>query len=205
MIATGGAMPGMQAWRAHLGDPQLTSAFAIGFLILFVFIGTFTYVNFQLAAPPLGLSAMSLGLVYFVFLPSMITTPLAGKVARRFGPKAGIALTLALAIAGLLALLASSLPVVLAGMALVAVGTFLAQAIATGHVGRTAKRDKAAASGIYLASYYAGGLAGSFVVGQVFDRAGWTACIAVLVAAMLAAIVLARVLEVAELQPTARP
>ena len=79
-------------------------------------------------------------------------------------------------------------------MALVAVGTFLAQAIATGHVGRTAKRDKAAASGIYLASYYAGGLVGSFVLGQVFDRVGWTACVAVLVAALIAAIGLARVL-----------
>jgi YNFM family putative membrane transporter len=198
MMATGGAMPGMQAWRDHLVDPQLRSAFAIGFLILFVFIGTFTYVNFQLTMAPLSLSAMSLGFVYFVFLPSMITTPLAGRVARHFGPKAGIALTLALAIVGLLALLATSLPIVLAGMALVAVGTFLAQAIATGHVGRAAKSDKAAASGIYLASYYAGGLAGSFVLGQVFDRLGWTACIVVLVAAMLAAIALARVLTVPE-------
>jgi YNFM family putative membrane transporter len=205
MMTTGGAAPGMQAWRAHLGDTQLRSAFAIGFLILFVFIGTFTYVNFQLTMSPLGLSAMSLGLVYFVFLPSMVTTPLAGQVAQRFGPRLGIALTLALAIAGLFALLAASLPIVLTGMALVAVGTFLAQAIATGHVGRTAKRDKAAASGIYLASYYAGGLAGSFVLGQVFDRLGWTACIAVLVAALLAAIVVARVLKVAELQPSTRP
>jgi MFS family permease len=188
-------MPGMQAWRAHFGDPQLRSVFAIGFLILFVFIGTFTYVNFQLTMAPLSLSAMSLGLVYFVFLPSMITTPLAGRVAQRFGPKIGIALTLALAIAGLVALLSTSLPVVLAGMALVAVGTFLAQAIATGHVGRTAKRDKAAASGIYLASYYAGGLVGSFVLGQVFDRAGWTACIAVLVTALAIAIIQARVFD----------
>jgi MFS transporter, YNFM family, putative membrane transport protein len=195
VLATGGAMPALNGWRAHFRDRQLASAFAIGFLILFVFIGTFTYVNFQLTAAPLRLSAMSLGLVYFVFLPSMVTTPLAGRVAGRFGPKYGIALTLALAIAGLAMLLATSLPVVLAGMALVAVGTFLAQAIATGHVGRTAKRDKAAASGIYLASYYAGGLVGSFVLGQVFDRFGWTACVAVLGAALVGAIVLARVLD----------
>ncbi len=152
--------------------------------------------NFQLTAQPINLSPMALGLVYFVFLPSMITTPLAGRVARRFGPKSGIALTLALAIAGLAALLSTSLPIVLAGMALVAVGTFLAQAIATGHVGRTAKRDKAAASGIYLASYYAGGLVGSFVLGQVFDRVGWTACVAVLVVALIVAIGLARALTV---------
>ena len=71
--------PQWQAWSAHFADRELRNAFAIGFLILFVFIGTFTYVNFQLTAAPLSLSPMSLGLVYFVFLPSMITTPLAGR------------------------------------------------------------------------------------------------------------------------------
>jgi predicted MFS family arabinose efflux permease len=80
-------------------------------------------------------------------------------------------------------------------MALVAIGTFLAQAIATGHVSRTASRDRAAASGIYLASYYAGGLAGSFVIGQLYDRIGWTACVVVLAAVLTSAIVIARVLQ----------
>jgi predicted MFS family arabinose efflux permease len=186
MMATGGSMPEMRSWTMHFRDRQLRHSFAIGFLI--------TYVNFRLTAQPIGLSPMALRLVYFVFLPSMITTPLAGRVARRFGPKGGIALTLALAIIGLAALLSTSLAIVLAGMALVAVGTFLAQAIATGHVGRTAKRDKAAASGIYLASYYAGGLVGSFVLGQVFDRVGWPACVSVLVVALIVGIGLARTL-----------
>ena len=194
MIATGGSIPGMHAWTAHFGDRQLRNAFGIGFLILFVFIGTFTYVNFQLTAAPISLSPMALGLVYFVFLPSMITTPLAGRVARRFGPKNGVALTLGAAIVGLAAMLTTSLSVVLVGMALVASGTFLAQAIATGHVGRTATREKAAASGIYLASYYAGGLIGSLVLGQVFDRVGWAACVALLIGVLVVAIALARAL-----------
>ena len=93
-----------------------------------------------------------------------------------------------------MALLTHSLAVVLTGMALVAVGTFLAQAIATGHVSRTAATGKATASGIYLASYYSGGLVGSVVLGQVFDGLGWPACIAVLVAVLLIAMLLARVL-----------
>ena len=53
----------------------------------------------------------------------------------------------------------------------------------------------AAASGIYLASYYAGGLAGSFVIGQIYDRIGWTACVAVLAAFLAGAIAVARVLQ----------
>jgi len=195
MRADARSEPARTAWKGPLMNIELRACFTIGFLILFVFIGTFTYVNFQLVAAPLSLSPMALGLVYFAFLPSMLTTPLAGRVATGLGPRIGIGATLALAILGLLLLLASSLPVVLSGMALVAIGTFLAQAIATGHVSRTASRDRAAASGIYLASYYAGGLAGSFVIGQVYDRIGWTACVAVLAAVLVCAIAVARVLQ----------
>ena len=183
-----GAFP-MRRWTYHFADPDLRRAFAIGFLILFVFIGTFTYVNFRLAT--LGLTPMMLGLVYLVFLPSIMTTPMAGRVAGRIGPRAGIILTLGLAIGGLVALLGTILPLVLAGLALIAVGTFLAQAMVTGLVGRRAVTDKAGASGIYLAFYYTGGLAGSFVIGQVFDAVGWPACVAVLVAALIAAIAFA--------------
>lgn len=179
----------MPRWTYHFTDSELRRTFAIGFLILFVFIGTFTYGNFQLLA--LGLSPMTLGLVYLVFLPSMLTTPMAGKLATRIGAKFAIISTLGLAIVGLAALLSVSLPLVLAGLALVAVGTFLAQAIATGLIGRRAVTDKAGASGIYLACYYTGGLAGSFVLGQIYDQVGWPACIGVLIAALLGAVVIA--------------
>jgi YNFM family putative membrane transporter len=195
MVVASGASTSSDAWKAHLAHPELRTAFIIGFLILFVFIGTYTYVNFHLTTAPLSLSPMALGLVYLVFLPSMLTTPLAGRVVARFGPGRGISITLGLAIAGVAMLLGTNLPLVLAGLALIAIGTFLAQAIATGHVSRTARQDRAVASGIYLASYYTGGLVGSLVLGQVYDRLGWPACVAVLVAALGAATVLARVLR----------
>ena len=65
-------------WLEQLADPALRRTFAIGFLILFGFIGVFTYVGFVLMRPPHALSMTALGLVFLVFLPSMITTPLAG-------------------------------------------------------------------------------------------------------------------------------
>jgi MFS transporter, YNFM family, putative membrane transport protein len=164
-------------WAQNLRNPAIRSCFAIGFLILFAFIGIFTYVNFVLAGEPVNLSRMSLGFVYFVFLPSMVTTPLAGKLALRLGIRPAIWLGLAIAGIGLPFLLQTSLPAVLAGMTLVGVGTFLAQAICTGFVGRSAMGDRAAASGLYLAFYYLGGLCGAAVVGQVFDRYGWPSCV----------------------------
>jgi predicted MFS family arabinose efflux permease len=177
------------SWRCVLGNRQLQSVLAIGFLILFVFIGTYTYVNFRLVE--LGLSPMELGLVYFVFLPSLFTTPLGGVISRRLGAAPAIMLTLLVAILGLIALLSSGLTVVLSGLALVAVGTFLAQALATGHAGRIADAEKAAASGAYLASYYTGGLFGSLVVGQIYDHLGWSFCVLALVLALLIAILMA--------------
>ena len=86
MPADGTMAPSVfEAWRQHLGNPQLRAAFGIGFCILFAFIGTFTYVNFVLVRPPLSLGPMALGFVYFVFLPSIVTTVLAGHVVRRTG------------------------------------------------------------------------------------------------------------------------
>jgi YNFM family putative membrane transporter len=179
------------AWLAHLRNGPLRATFVIGFCILFAFIGTFTYVNFVLVRGPLALNPMALGFVYFVFLPSILTTPLAGRCAHRFGTRPTMWGALFLATIGLPLLLAPSLAAVLAGMVLVAVGTFFAQATATGFVSRAATVDRGSASGIYLACYFFGGIVGSAVLGQLFDRLGWAACVAgigvsLVVAALLA-------------------
>ncbi len=132
----------------------------------------------MLIREPLAVSPMALGFVYFVFLPSIFTTPLAGRVVARFGTRPTFWAALGVAGAGLPLLLTPSLPAVLAGLALVGVGTFFAQATATGFVGRAATTDRGSASGIYLACYFFGGLVGTAVLGQVFDRLGWPACVA---------------------------
>ena len=177
-------------WLEQLADPALRRTFAIGFLILFGFIGVFTYVGFVLMRPPHALSMTALGLVFLVFLPSMITTPTAGTVTRRIGPGPACSISLAAALFGLILLLVPHLPSIIIGMTLVGVGTFFAQAVATGHVGRIAQGHKAAASGLYLSSYYCGGLAGSAVIGILFDSYGWAAAIGGVFAALTLAAVL---------------
>jgi len=174
----------------HWRNPQLCAAFGIGFCILFAFIGTFTFVNFVLVQPPLSLGMMDLGLVYFVFLPSVVTTLLAGKVASRLGTRSTIWGSLAVAGLGLQLLLASHLGEVLIGMVMVGVGTFFAQAAATGFVGQAAGGNRGTASGIYLACYFCGGLVGTAVLGRLFDAFGWSVCVAGIGAALAAAALL---------------
>jgi predicted MFS family arabinose efflux permease len=190
-----------QAWIMHLKNPALRASFAIGFCILFAFIGTFTYVNFVLVQPPLGVGAMTLGFVYFVFLPAMAITPLAGRAVRRFGTRSAFWGALLVAALGLPLLILLSLPAVLLGMVLVGAGTFFAQACATGFVGRAAMSDRGSASGLYLASYFFGGLIGSAVLGLIFDMFGWKACVAGIGVALLVAALLAIFLRT-PIQPT---
>ncbi|MGX1320901.1 YNFM family putative membrane transporter [Bradyrhizobium sp. USDA 377] len=176
-------------WR----NPRLRAAYGIGFCILFAFIGTFTFVNFVLVRPPLSLGMMDLGLVYFVFLPSIATTLLAGKVAARLGTRPTIWGALGIAALGLPLMLMPHLGEVLAGMVLVGVGTFFAQAAATGFVGQAAADNRGIASGIYLACYFCGGLVGTALLGRLFDAFGWHAC----VTGVGAALALAALLTVA--------
>jgi predicted MFS family arabinose efflux permease len=193
----------LAVFAAHLADPRLRAAFGIGFCILFAFIGTFTYVNFVLVRPPLALDQMALGFVYLVFLPSIATTLMAGAAARRFGTRVALWAGLGSAGSGLPLLLLPRLPAVLAGLTLVGVGTFFAQAAATGFVSRAAM-DRGAGSGLYLAAYFAGGLVGSAALGQVFDRFGWSACVAGIGLSLAFAVLLAARLRTPS-QPHPKP
>jgi predicted MFS family arabinose efflux permease len=181
----------LAACAEHLRNGPLRAAFAIGFCILFAFIGVFTYVNFVLTRPPFSVGMMQLGLVYLVFLPSILTTPLAGAATGRFGTRPTFWGSLGIAAIGLPMLVTPNLSLVLSGLVLVGVGTFFAQAAATGFVGRAATGDRGSAGGIYLASYFLGGLVGSFALGRAFDAWGWAACVAGIGAALAIAASLA--------------
>ena len=134
-----GAGAAARDWLRHLRNAPLRAAFGIGFCILFAFIGTFTYVNFVLVARAAVARADGLGLRLFR-LPAVgrhhAVRRARGADASARGPPFWGAL--ALAGLGLPLLLTGNLPAVLAGLMLVGVGTFFAQAVATGFVGRAA-------------------------------------------------------------------
>ena len=80
-------------------------------------------------------------------------------------------------------------------MVLVGVGTFFAQATTTGFVSHAATADRGSASGIYLVCYFGGGLVGTAILGQLFDRIGWPACVGGITLSLGVAAVLALRLE----------
>jgi MFS transporter, YNFM family, putative membrane transport protein len=97
---------------------------------------------------------------------------------------------------GLPLLLAPRLDLVIIGMVLVGAGIFSAQAVTTGFVGRAAATDRGATSGMYLACYFGGGLIGTAVLGWIFDRFGWAACVSGIGLALAVAALLTPRLEI---------
>jgi MFS family permease len=139
----------------------------------------------EIGVKALSISSLLSSLLGISAIPGLLLMgSLSDRLARRGKGRKGLAALILLwgalgtAVAGLPLLLAPSLAAVIAGMALIGVGTFFAQATATGFVSRAATVDRGSASGIYLACYFFGGIVGSVVLGQLFDRIGWAACVA---------------------------
>ncbi|MEF3365003.1 MFS transporter [Methylocystis sp. 9N] len=158
----------------HLRNPALRRAYAVGFLILFGFVGLFSYVGFALVAPAGGLSMRVAGLAFLCFAPSLATTPMAGRLSARLGTATAAAFALLCAVIGAFLSIVANVSIILLGMALFSSGAFIAQAVVTSFVGRVAKIERAAASGLYLSAYYSGGLAGAAAIGALYEKFGWS-------------------------------
>jgi YNFM family putative membrane transporter len=169
----------------HFRNPPLLATYAIGFGVLFTFIATFTYVNFYLAAPPFGLSATALGLIFVVYLGGSVATPLTGRAVARFGRRPLVLAAIGLWIGGLLLTLVPSLPAIIAGLAITATCGFLCQSVSTSFVALAAEHGHSSAVGLYVTWYYVGGSIGGALPGLIWNRAGWPGCVALVVAVLM--------------------
>lgn len=162
------------AFAQHFRNPALRRAYAVGFLILFGFVGLFSYVGFAVVAPAGGLSMRAASLAFLCFAPSLATTPMAGPLSARLGVATAAAIALICAVIGAFLSIVANVPVIFLGLALFSSGAFVAQAVVTSFVGRTAKTERAAASGLYLSAYYSGGLVGAAAIGALYEKFGWS-------------------------------
>lgn len=175
----------------HLQNPRLLAVCGMGFTILFSLVGAFTYVNFYLARPPFNLTPAALGGIFFVYLLGCVVTPLSGLFLDRYGFQRTAMLSVSGSLTGLALMLASSLPVVIAGLALFSSGIFVSQAAATVLTGRVAGRARSAAAGLYVTFYYAGGSLGATAAAWFWTRGGWPACVGLFAAISLATLLFA--------------
>jgi YNFM family putative membrane transporter len=185
---------------AHLRNPQLLATYAVGFGVLFNFIATFTYVSFHLAAPPYGFSPSLLGAIFITYLVGTVVTPMVGRAIGRFGRRGFMIATIGVWMCGALLTLLPPVPAIIVGLTLCAGCGMLCQAISTGYVTATARQGRSSAVGLYVTAFYIGGAAGALLPGLTWDRGGWPAAVAMVVAVL---VVMALIVAIAWRRPAA--
>jgi predicted MFS family arabinose efflux permease len=176
---------------AHLRNTELIATYAVGFGTLFNFIATFTYVNFVLAAPPYNFSATLLGAIFFAYLIGAAITPMMGRAVHKFGRRPFMIGNLAIWVCGIAMTLLPSLIAIIFGVALCATCGLISQAISTGYVTLSAREGRSSAVGLYVTAFYVGGSFGALLPGLAWNKAGWTGCVAMVIAmlAIMAAVI----------------
>jgi MFS transporter, YNFM family, putative membrane transport protein len=190
-VRSGGFLASAGQMFAHVCNPRLLAIYAVGFGVLFNFIATFTYVSFHLAGPPYYFSPTLLGALFATYLGGSFVVPWVGRAILLFGRRRFVLAVIGLWMAGALMLLATPVSVIVVGLTLCATCGMVCQAVSTGYVITTAKEGRSSAAGLYASSFYLGGSAGAFLIGLVWHAAGWSGCVAAIVAVqgIMAAIV----------------
>jgi MFS family permease len=176
-----------------LANRQLIATNAVGFCVLFTQVAIFTYVTFHLSDPPYGLSTAALGWLFVVYLVGAAVTPFAGRVIDVRGHRAALVWSVAVGVVGAGLTLAPALWAIVAGLALVATGVFIAQATASSYIGAVTREDRGLAVGLYSTAYYLGGSSGGALPAVFWNAAGWTGCVALVVVVQAATAAVAAV------------
>lgn len=177
------------AVAGHLRNRRIVGLFVLAFLLMGSFVSVYNYLGFRLRAD-YGFSDAAIGLVFLLYLVGTYASARAGALINKVGRMRVVLAGIALLAVGLLVTLLSPLWALLLGVAVVTGGLFTAHTTASSWVGVLATRNRAEASSLYLCAYYLGSSAVGYATGFAFHAAGWGGLVAtLLVLVALAAIV----------------
>jgi YNFM family putative membrane transporter len=174
----------------HFRDGGLLRLFAIGFLLLGVFVSVYNYLGYRLLAPQFGLSHTAISLIFSLYVIGMFSSVFTGKLSDRLGRRRVLWLVVLVMLAGLLLTLSNVLPLIVLGIALFTFGFFGGHSVASSWVGRRAKENRGLASALYLFCYYMGASVIGSLSGGLWQWSGWSGVVAALAACLAASLLL---------------
>jgi len=174
--------------RAALADPTVWVFYSQAFLLMGGFVTVYNLLAFRLLDDPYRLPASVVSLLFLTYLVGTVGSSGVGRLVGRWGRRAvlvaaGFGMALGVAVT-----LAAPLWLVLVGLVIATFCFFVAHAIAAAWAGQQVPAARSQASALYSLAYYAGSSLVGFAGAVVFDSAGWTgAMIMVIVSCVLAA------------------
>jgi predicted MFS family arabinose efflux permease len=165
-----------------------------GFVLMSGFVTVYNYLGFRLLGAPFDLPKAVVGLLFVMYFSGTISAAVAGSLADRVGRRPVVLCGIAVVAVGLLLTTIDALAAVAAGLLVFTAGFFAAHAVVSSWVGRRATTNRALASGGYLFFYYLGSSVGGTAGGAAYEHGGWAATAAyVLVLAAVGAALVATV------------
>ena len=172
--------------------PQVVRRYAAGFLLFFAYLGTLTFLTFYLGRPPFNLSVAQIGWISLAGGGGAGSAPKAGALAHQYGVSRVVRAGVLLVLASLLVLLVfDGIVAVVVGVLALYTGVYACQPAVFYDV-TTAIRPQqmGAASSLYLLSCLSGGSLGSYALGPIWQRWGWTGVMTAAGMAVLGTLVL---------------
>jgi YNFM family putative membrane transporter len=160
-------------FKLHWRDSGLPLLFAEGFLIMGSFVTMFNYIGYRLLGAPYHLSQAIVGVLSIAYLMGTYSSPKAGALTAVYGRGPVLIGALLLMLVGILITALSPVWLVFIGMAMVTGGFFAAHSVASGWIGKRARRAKGQASSLYLFSYYAGSSVAGTLGGLFWNKFSW--------------------------------
>jgi YNFM family putative membrane transporter len=181
----------LSAWYGHLRRSGLPLLFLIGCLVMGAFVTVYNYAGFRLAASPYDLNPTQISLIFVVYLLAMAACPVAGMLADSLGRGPVLAGGIVIAAIGAGATLSQSLDGIIAGVAILTIGFFVAHSVASGWVGHLAPSTKGHAASLYLLAYYLGSSIMGSAGGWFWTAGRWPAVVAFTGALLMLALIAA--------------
>lgn len=176
-----------------LTDRTVWVFYAQAFLLMGGFVTVYNLLAFRLLDDPYRLPASVVSLLFLTYLVGTIGSSGVGRLVARFGRRAVLA-SAGFGMAGGVALtLAVPLWCVLAGLVVATFCFFVAHAIAATWAGELIPAARSQASALYSLAYYAGSSLVGFVGAVIFDRAGWSGAMAMVIVVTAVAATIAAV------------
>jgi MFS transporter, YNFM family, putative membrane transport protein len=182
----GGWRDALSAARRAARDRRLACLYLIAFTAMGGFVAVYNVLGLRLTVAPYGLSVFEASLVFCVYPLGSVASAVAGRLAERLGRPAVIVAGGLLAVAGVAVSVASPLPIIVVGLAMITAGFFAAHGIASGWAASRGHRRGAAsqASAFYLLAYYVGSSVFGELGTSLWESGRWTA-VAIMVGVLL--------------------
>lgn len=164
----------VSALTGNLRSVRLIALYAQGLLLMGGFVAMYNFLGFHLTEEPFGLPLALVSLVFVAYLAGTWSSPVAGRLAVRWGRRPVLLACTALMAVGVLSTLIPHLAVILAGTVLFTGAFFGAHSVASGWAGTAALAGRAQSSSLYNLGYYSGSSIFGWLGGVFLAQHGWS-------------------------------